>query len=78
MKAVRIYPTCLVFAGSGEWMECSAAEATRYAVYAVCEEGDPQTFLADFGHLDPALHLAETLSSLLNIPLQDAHNLKGI
>lgn len=73
MKAIRIYP--IRVDGSGDIEECPPNLATEYAVYAVEEL---QTHLADFTSLAHALHLAETLSTLLGVPLEDAHNLKGI
>ena len=80
MKAIRIYPIRLVgfygeYGEHGEYEECPPNLATGYAVYAVEEL---QTHLADFTSLAHALHLAETLSTLLGVPLEDAHNLKGI
>lgn len=73
MKAIRIYP--IRVDGSGDTEECPPNLATEYAMYAVEEL---QTHLADFTSLAHALHLAETLSTLLGVPLEDAHNLKGI
>lgn len=73
MKAIRIYPIRPVVGFDIE--ECPPNLATEYAVYAVEEL---QTHLADFTSLAHALHLAETLSTLLGVPLEDAHNLKGI
>lgn len=73
MKAIRIYPIRPVEGFDIE--ECPPNLATEYAVYAVEEL---QTHLADFTSLAHALHLAETLSTLLGVPLEDAHNLKGI
>ena len=79
MKAIRIYPIRTVYESNvdiiGEVEECGIAQAEEYAVYAVEEL---QTHLADFTSLAHALHLAETLSTLLGVPLEDAHNLKGI
>ena len=75
MKAIRIYPIRPVVGFDNEYEECPPNLATEYAVYAVEEL---QTHLADFASLAHALHLAETLSTLFGVPLEDAHNLKGI
>ena len=79
MKAIRIYPirpVAFEFAECGnEYEECPPSLATEYAVYAVEEL---QTHLDHFASLAHALHLAETLSTLFGVPLEDAHNLKGI
>ena len=73
MKAIRIYPIRPVVGFDIE--ECPPNLATEYAVYAVEEL---QTHIADFASLAPALRLAETLSVRFGVPLEDAHNLKGI